>query len=294
MMFGFRLLVAVALLGGGAHFAFAGKPKERLVFATDVVPEKTRDMVRIPAGCFTMGSATGDPDERPEHRVCLGAFRIDRTEVTQSMFLATMGQVGHPDDGTCSVFALATGKWEEGGPVGAGFRGKDRPVVCVDWEEAAEFCRREGLRLPTEAEFEYAARAGTSTRYFWGDDPNQGCAFANGADLTPLSNGWSWDRRMECRDGRADELAPVGSYRPNPWGIHDMTGNVLEWVSDWYGEDYYGRSPKKDPRGPSSGTFRVYRGGGWIDLPDFLRPTFRSRLVPRARNHFLGFRCAGS
>ncbi len=250
-------------------------------------------MVRIPAGCFVMGSEDGDPDERPAHKVCLSSFRIDRLEVSQARFQATMGSNGHMDDGSCSVFDLADHRWEEGGTVGPGFRGKDRPVVCVDWQEAVEFCRREGLRLPTEAEHEYASRAGGTTRFSWGDDPDRGCLYANGADRTPLSNGWSWDRRMECSDGRSDELAPVGSYRPNAWGLHDMTGNVLEWVSDWYGEDYYGRSPRKDPKGPSSGWLRVYRGGGWIDLPDFLRSSYRSRLVPGARNHFLGFRCAG-
>lgn len=286
--------VALPLLVGLVGPVLAGKKKEPVVFPSDRPAARLEDMVRIPAGCFTMGWESGDPDERPAHKVCLSAFRIDRVEVSQARFLAVMGTTGHPDDGSCSVFDLASGKWEEGGTVGPGFRGPDRPVVCVDWEEAAEFCRRQGLRLPTEAEHEYASRAGTTTRFPWGDDPNQGCLYANGADRTPLSNGWSWDRRMECRDGRSDELAPVGSYRPNAWGLNDMTGNVLEWVSDWYGEDYYERSPRKDPKGPSSGFFRVYRGGGWIDLPDFLRSSYRSRLVPRARNHFLGFRCAGS
>ncbi len=294
MRIGLCCLSAVILIAGWSKPACGAKAKGKVLFPSDRAPERQEDMVKVPAGCFSMGRGDGDPDEGPAHKVCLSAFRIDRLEVSQGRYLATMGTSGHADDGSCSVFELTTGKWEEGGAIGPGFRGKDRPVVCVDWEEAAEFCRREGLRLPTEAEHEYASRAATTTRFSWGDDPDQGCLYANGADRTALSNGWSWDRKMDCRDGRSDELAPVGSYRPNAWGIHDMTGNVLEWVSDWYGEDYYSRSPKKDPRGPSSGFFRVYRGGGWIDLPDYLRPTFRSRLVPRARNHFLGFRCAGS
>lgn len=255
------------------------------------VPKAAEGMVRIPAGCFEMGSDSGEANEKPAHKVCLGAFQMDRDAVTQWAFGAVMGPVGHMEDGTCSVFNLQTARWEQGAPIGPGFRGPDKPAICVDWNEARAFCAKLGKRLPTEAEFEYAARAGTNTKYFWGDDPDKGCVFANGADRTKLSNGFEWNRKMECEDGFGDALASAGSFKPNPWGLHGMTGNVWQWTADWYGDDYYADSPKKNPKGPSKGVSRVYRGGGWNDRPEYLRSTYRSGIVPVDRNHYLGFRC---
>jgi len=165
-------------------------------------------------------------------------------------------------------------------------------VVCVDWTEASSYCQEQGKRLPTEAEYEYANRAGTSTKWFWGNDADQGCNYANGADQTILSSGGHWSPpRFECQDGYGDVTSPVGHFKPNPWGLYDMTGNVWEWVSDWYGANYYGQSPSQDPRGPGSGSSRVSRGGSWGSVPAFLRSARRYGDPPGIRSNNLGFRC---
>jgi len=256
------------------------------------VPKVRQVMAQIPAGCFQMGSNDGDADEKPVHRVCLSAFQMDKYEVTQGQYRSAMGDIDHTSDGTCWAYNPSSNKWEKGAAATRGFLGDNKPALCVDWTEAKSYCEKQGKRLPTEAESEYATRAGTSTNYFWGNDPNQGCRYANGTDQTPQSNGSNWNKKMECKDGYGDAVAPVGSYQPNPWGLFDMTGNVLEWTSDWYGSDYYGKSTSQDPKGPASGTNRVYRGGGWLHFPAYLRSADRYDSDPSIRYSYLGFRCA--
>ena len=214
----------------------------------------------IPAGEFMMGSPADDPDkssdETPQHRVQITKpFYLGIHEVTQEEYQQVMGE--NPSR----------------------FNGPSLPVEQVSWENATEFCRklsemdgRNDYRLPTEAEWEYACRAGTTTRYSCGDELDSACA-------------WFVDN-----SGR--KTHPVGEKRPNAWGLYDMHGNVWEWCSDWYESDYYGSSPSADPTGPSTGSYRVYRGGGWNYRAWGCRSARRFRLRPGRRDSYLGFRVA--
>jgi formylglycine-generating enzyme required for sulfatase activity len=174
------------------------------------------------------------------------------------------------------------------------------PVVDVTYGDALAFCRwlsaREGrrYRLPTEAEWEYANRAGTETRYATGDDPKTLLVAARVVDLTRHPN-FAHVQGLELLPG--DDSAfpvPVGKLAPNAWGLHDMHGNVWEWVADWYDPSYYASSPRDDPKGPSSGTLRVRRGGGWNSFPLWARSSFRNWNTPDSRCVNLGFRVATS
>ncbi len=204
--------------------------------------------VRICAGTFTMGSADDDPladdDEKPAHKVTLSEFWIGRFEVTNDEFRRL-----HPDHG-----------------------GEDKlPAAPVTWSNAQGFCEHYGFRLPTEAEWEYAARAGTQTLWSFGDEKSA---------LT--HHAW-----YDGNSGKAPQ--PVGRKEPNPWGLYDMHGNVWEWVADWYGP--YSPRPETDPTGPSPGALRVVRGGSFLFAPRRLRSANRLRNHPVDRSRYLGFRC---
>ena len=213
-------------------------------------------MALIPAGEFIMGDDKGDADEKPAHKVQVGAFHIDSREVSQENYESLMKQ--NPSK----------------------FKGPDKPVEQVDWYRAVLYCNmrslKEGLkpcynpttlvcdfeadgyRLPTEAEWEYACRAGTQTKYFFGDDPAKLKTYA-------------WFK------ANADKAThPVGQKDPNPWGLYDMHGNVAEWCHDVYGDAYYQKGEGKDPRGPSTGNKRVLRGGGWSANDDACRSAIRA------------------
>ena len=205
-------------------------------------------MVRIPSGEFQMGSKAAE-DETP-HTVHLSSFIIDKFEVTQEQFEKVMGN--NPSD----------------------FKGKNLPVEQVTWYEARDYCKAIGKRLPTEAEWEKAARSGTQTVYSWGDAINKDYA-------------WYWGNSKR-------RTHPVGTRKPNAFGLYDMSGNVWEWVADYYEDTYYQSSPKKNPSGPFTSKYRVIRGGSWRDLPDFLRTTRRNYDLPAGRFNHIGFRCAQS
>lgn len=216
-------------------------------------------LVLIPAGEFQMGSTTGGADEGPVHRVRISKpFYLSKYEVTQAQWEAVMGT--QPSK----------------------FRGDaNRPVANVSWEEAQEFLRKlnaqEGgrkYRLPTEAEWEYAARAGSTTAYSFGDDARQLGEYA-----------W-YDQNA------GGTTHPVGQKRPNAWGLYDMHGNVWEWVQDWKGA--YTAGAAEDPTGPSTGALRVIRGGSWYFPAQFVRAAYRLWYVPGYRVGDLGFRPASS
>jgi formylglycine-generating enzyme required for sulfatase activity len=266
------------------------------------------EVVLVKGGCFPMGDAFGDgeADELPVHEVCLSDFRLGRTEVTVGQFRKFADATGYRTDAEkgngCKGF-VGTGKYADVHGMNfrnASFEGRlqedSHPAVCVSHNDAEAYLawlsKETGLpyRLPTEAEWEYAARdGGRKEKYSWGDGAPSGNVWdESGMRALPESarNGWTgYD------DGYVF-TAPAGSYRPNGLGLHDMTGNVWEWCSDWYGETYYGGSPADDPAGPPSGSKRVARGGAWFGTARFIRTTDRGHLVPDDRNVLTGFRVA--
>ena len=238
-------------------------------------------MVLIPAGCFQMGDgfAEGGPDERPVHEVCLSAFEMDVNEVTNAGYQACVlaGECNPPT-------ATDLIPWD-GDPITYyGNPAYDTfPVIFVDWEKADAYCRWAGKRLPTEAEWEYAARGGQSgNRYPWGDTLNCGQA--------AYGRYWATGECLDY-DGLPNHPQEVSSYAPNGYGIYDMAGNISEWVNDLYSATYYSTSPVNDPPGPVTGFARGYRGGSWFEAASLLRTADRSSAFPSGESFNQGIRC---
>ena len=293
-----------------------------------ISPADGAEMVWIPAGEFLMGSDEADnqriwkqfswkrdwmksaKDEAPKHRVQLDGFWIYKHEITVSQFQKFVEVTGHRTDaekrGKGRGFNADENKWEyvEGlswrYPFEKGLAAKaDHPVVQVSWDDAQAYCRWAGVRLPTEAEWEYAAR-GANTGL--AGDPHHAFVWGSDAPRRTVANMWDeaaarkypntkYRKFANYDDGYA-LTAPVGTYPPNDFGLFDMAGNVWEWCSDWYGEDYYAESPAQNPKGPTNGKYRVVRGGAWDYTPNNLRVSNRSRSLPQNRNTGIGFRCA--
>ena len=256
------------------------------------LPKKTDKygitMIKIPAGSFMMGNskpcsqesytgtckAEDDPftkkiesskpctkkglkcpggtNEYPYHKVTLSSFWMAQTEVTQKQYYKVMGN--NPSKYQSDQL---------------GYRSENNPVENVNWHEAKRFCEKLGYRLPTEAEWEYAVRAGTTGDYYG-----------------------SLNRIAWYQKNSNNQTHPVAKKSPNSFGLYDMSGNVSEWVNDWYGEDYYKVSPKNNPQGPRNGHSRVLRGGSFNFLSYFFRSSFRSLSLPDFRHYTYGFRCA--
>ena len=252
------------------------------------------DMVAVPAGAFEMGSpeGTGDADEHPRHVVALSAYCIDRTEVTVAAYAActAAGACGAPpltvNWASYSVDDAARfSRWCNRGDR------PDHPINCIDWGMANAYCAWRGGRLPTEAEWEYAARGSDGRIYPWGDAaPDARRLNACGSECAALSR-----RPLYAGDDGWATTAPVGSYPAgaSPSGALDLAGNVWEWTADWYGP--YGAEPQTDPQGAPAGTSRVSRGGSWNgSTADAGRAADRDWLDPKVRETGLGFRCARS
>jgi serine/threonine-protein kinase len=235
-------------------------------------------------------------DEKPGHRVYLDAFRIDKTEVTFGQYRACVDagrcHAPHVSDGTCNVW---TGTAWDKGTLPSSVQGANQPVVCVDWDQANAYCGWKGRRLPTEAEWEKAARGTDGRKYSWGNAAYGSAGkVANIADRAAKGrfSGMSW--ATESYDDGFAETAPVGSFPAgaSPYGALDMIGNVWEWVADWYKDTYYSEAPSKNPRGASSGSYRGLRGGSWNNLPENDRASGRNGFDSAYRSVNLGFRCA--
>ncbi len=243
------------------------KPQIRAQF-----PKELKGMVYIPAGWFKMGS-NKKADEKPIHRVYIKAFYMDKYEVTVKEFRR---------------FCLATKRKM---PMQPFWNNDDHPVVNVTWKEAQAYARWAGKRLPTEAEWEYAARCGTNSLSFpLKTEQSYIKLYGNVADYSLLRK----DARRIIVNNYDDGFpytSPVGYFPPNLFGVYDMEGNVLEWCADWYDAHYYARSPETNPTGPEKGRYKVIRGGSWNRSGDYLRTTFRTWYPQQVRFEFLGFRC---
>jgi formylglycine-generating enzyme required for sulfatase activity len=216
-------------------------------------------MARIPGGTFLMGAVDGNPDEKPVHKVTLRPYLLDRTEVTVGQYSKCVKAGECTPAGTGSA---CNGNNRER---------KSHPVNCVAWDQADTFCRWRGARLPTEAEWEFAARGTDGRKYPWGND-EPGIAQLH------------WQAR---------ETVPVGGHPSgaSPFGVLDLAGSVWEWTGDWYAP--YGAAEQRDPTGPSSGTVRVDRGRSLFGpKPSSVRATSRNKSDPALRLSSLGFRCA--
>jgi sulfatase modifying factor 1 len=253
-------------------------------------------VARIPAGEFAMGADEGEEDERPPHKAYLDEFCLGTYPVTNGEYAQFVRETGHPSPGVRALPLMVTGaleadfrslaarySWNNGQPP----EGHDRhPVTLVSIDDAMSYCgwlankAGQPVRLPTEAEWEKAARGGLEgKRYCWGDtlDP----AFAH---FLPQA-------RLKAKRG----TAAVGSYPPNGFQLFDMSGNVWEWVSDWYAHNYYPRAQYLNPQGPESGLMRIVRGGAWVNVDGkYLRCAYRHKVPPDSYAYSIGFRIAYS
>jgi formylglycine-generating enzyme required for sulfatase activity len=273
-----RMMLCAALVMAGCTNN-AEKPAVQVEAPKTIATKSGMDMVVIPAGSFEMGSKRGQADEKPAHTVHIDAFLMDKTEMTQAVWEKVRGDAPLPNPSPT--------------------KGPDLPVNNVTWIDAVKLCNArslyegfkpcyddearcdfdaDGYRLPTEAEWEYACRAGTNTDYSFGNDAKKLGDF-----------GW-------FGDNSGKKTHPVGQKQPNPWGLFDMHGNVAEWCNDVFGKDYYKASPDKNPRGPTDGKQVVVRGGSWKSTSDAARSGYRlgensgagdACLAPDT----LGFRC---
>ena len=255
----------------------AAEPYTKTGWAKEIVHEATGiTMVYIPAGEFVMGSPKDEKSrngDETQHRVTLTkGFYLGKSLVTQAQWEAVMGK--NP-----SIFQEA---------------GKEAPVEKVSWDDGQAFCQKlgAGFRLPTEAEWEYACRAGTTTAFCGGDDRSRLADYAwyyeNSGDARLQDASWSLDQLTSNHC----QTHPVGQKKPNAWGLYDMHGNVGQWCSDWYGA--YPSGAVTDPTGPETGSKRVHRGGGYLSLARLCRSASRGKLDPGHRGGSLGLRLAFS
>ena len=271
VVFAFAALPIMGILRGTVMTPFEEAPPAEELSTSE--PESAgdeepiqEDMVIIPAGPFVRGTTSGGFDEQPQRSIDLDTFSIDRYEVTNHQYQQFVLATGHRKPGPPSRYAKSIGK----------MRGTNQPVVYVSWDDANEYCRWKGKRLPTEAEWEKAMRGTDGRLWPWGNQEKP--------------NGANWAR---VQDGH-EVSARVGSFSTDksPYGVMDGAGNVMEWVADWYQESYYKEASDKNPPSPEFGHFRVMRGGGYTTTGGDVRITSRSKMVPDFRDETIGFRCA--
>ena len=274
------------------------KRKKEQEAAARRIAELTPEMVRISGGSFWMGSPeskAGRFDDERRHEVHVESFSIGKHEVTRGQYAAFIRETGHAVGDACWTYD--SGEWKSRS--GRSWRSPGygqtdtHPVVCVSWDDATAYAEwlssvtgRE-YRLPTEVEWEYAARAGTQTSRHWGEDPSRACEYANVADRTAKEEYSDWTIHA-CRDGQV-HTAPVGEYRANGWGLHDMLGNVWEWTCSEY-DGGYGGAEKRCVSGGDGR--RVIRGGSWYGEPGRVRSAARYGVGTDYRHSLVGFRLA--
>ena len=241
-----------------------------IITSTSSFPETTDaesvSMAFVPAGEFTMGSEKGDPDETPVHQVYLAAYSIDKYEVSNAFYRQ------------CVNAEVCSAPGELGSLTRSNYYGNSQydnyPVINVNWNMARTYCEWRGAKLPTEAQWEKAARGSNDIIYPWGND-------------APNSTLLNYNENI-------GDTINVGFYAggASPYGLYDMAGNVSEWVADWYDPNYYQKSPSSNPLGPDTGEFRVLRGGSWFSLGSHIRTSDRDEFNPSFISNYVGFRCS--
>jgi formylglycine-generating enzyme len=242
---------------------------------SELVGKDGAPMILVPAGSFPMGVPKGDRDggrdEYPRHEVMLDNYYIDTYEVTHGRYAEFVKATGHrtPENPKYPKRTLWSDHLSDSL--------SERPVINVDWQDADAYCRWAGKRLPTEAEWEKAARGTDDRRFPWGN-------------VEPTHKHLNFNQQWQGEK----TLMPVGSYEAgkSPFGAYDMAGNVWEWVADWYDPLYYEKSPMVNPKGPDSGTYKVLRSSGWSVETPLVRLFTRVKSDPTNRNDSTGFRCA--
>ena len=277
------------------------REREKVIFGGKTEAEY---FARIPAGSFRMGdiSGGGQSDEKPVHRVSVKAFLLGKTEVTVGQFRAFINDSGYKTEAEqsrgCRTYEKGSWDWRLGKNWrNPGFRqSAEEPVVCVSWNDAQRYIewlsKKTGAqyRLPSEAEWEHAARAGSDTKYYFGNNPDDMCKYGNVADLEAKKQNSHWTV-FDCNDGYY-RTAPVAYFTANAFGLFDMHGNVWEWTQDCWNGSYRGA--------PSDGSAwlkgdcekRVLRGGSWYNIPSGLRSANRSWDTADNRFNIIGFRLA--
>lgn len=294
------LLSVVFILSDGLAATSDKKPKAVKSFVDCPACPK---MVIIPAGRFEMGSPDAEAgrgkDEGPMHQVKVAKFALGKYEITRGEFTAFIKATKYSAGDSCATLEEGMvenrkGDWR----ILHYDQGAHHPIGCINWNDAQAYVtwlsRKSGkkYRLPTEAEWEYAARANTTTSRFWGDDADMACGFANAADKTAqklIEGASSWGIH-ECEDG-FDFTSPVGSFKANAFGLNDMLGNAWEWTEDSYHESY-DAAPSNSKAWKGDGEMRVSRGGSWNNGPRNVRSAVRYAAVPDKRFSFFGFRVA--
>jgi len=314
-----RVAVSISILGAAVTAGFAGwigmtaihhfrspalppavpAPSVALPPPPSPAPTCPDEMVYVPGGQFFMGSDDGMEKDKPSHNVRLSPFCIGIYEVTTSKYLACS------DTGRCKR-ASRVDEWQ--GITAAQRKTYDplcnindpvahaqEPINCVDWDRAQNYCQATGGRLPTEAEWEFAARGSDGRQYPWGDEPPSARYLnACGSECVAWQHKHHEDEKaMYASDDGWPNTAPVGSFPlgKSRYGLMDVVGNVWEWVADWYSP--YTSGAAVDPKGPASGKARVIRGGAWNGgEASWVRPTFRFMRDPTALVYAVGFRCA--
>ena len=320
--------------------AISGDVRADALRGTTATTAESKDMVLIKGGEFVMGNEGAYADESPRHTVQLSSFYLDAHEVTNAQFAEFVKATGYVTqaerDGHCWAYFSGETDWQYAeatnwrhpqGPTSSIEDKLNHPVVCVSWEDAKSYAKWAGKRLPTEAEWEYAARAGAAGHYVANTGSSQhghsGHADVSHAvavsDRSPSSkshgtgvphqmtgsqgnlitvnaNVWEghWPERNDLTDGFY-YTSPAASFDANAWGVFDMLGNVWEWTSDWYDSSYYAVSPIADPQGPATGQNRVARGGSWFCSPNYCgaySTHYRGASPPDHAFNNVGFRCA--
>ncbi len=257
-------------------------------------PKEGLKYVWVPPGTFMMGCSPGDSEcqdvEKPAHQVTITkGFWLGQTEVTVGAYKGFAAATGRQMPPEPSLEARAFGERA----LNAGWGNEAMPIVNVTWDDAQAYCVWAGGRLPTEAEWEYAARAGSTAARYGPLDEIAWYADNSGRQRLDSESIWNEDNYVKRLKENGNGMHEVGQKRANGFGLYDILGNVWEWVNDWYDQSYYHNSPSQDPTGPVSEQLRVLRGGSWDFPAGYVRVSYRFRTDPTFRIHDVGFRCGG-